>query len=460
MNNNGLLLILTLLFTISCSSSPATGPDDPGRIDESGVKAELATETIMVPEHVMESGLINEDEEKHIYTFDADVVKDANLELESGGILLLEKKALRRITSVSESNGQLTVQTSGDVTMEEAFKELDLKVSEPLRFTSAVVEKAVMEFQGKRFAPSHAENGTANWEYQVGAYKVTGSVQAEGTRAVVKLVMHKSYGEGGVAFSTEAVIQEMTSDLDIQIRNHKTQSFHYQNPGMEGKVDLSIAAAGGGTDPEFGFGPLTMFQFMFAVGPVPVRVVAKVQTVAKISVQSRASATAKTSVSYNGSAGVSFDGTSYSTSVGGGLEMPLFGSSEGDSAPGGFDGYNVDTQYGFAAPVIEVQLFGNIVVPFIRPEFYISSRFHWAPICKNVNVRYSVKGGIDLRFLGRNLASRDLLDIVEEVRKDGYSNTENCSAHYDTAKSISGEGGRFPGEIQFSNVNTVPYALN
>lgn len=455
------LLILFLVIGSSCSSSSATGPDEPGKINENGVKAELAPETVMVQEHIIESGLLSENEETHTYTFDADVLNGANLELAKGGILLLERKALRRITSVSESNGQLTVETSDDVTMEEAFKELDLKKSEPLKFTSAVVEKAVMEFQGKRFAPGHFENGTANWEYEVGAYKVTGSVQAEGSRAVVKLVMHKSYGEGGVSFATEAVIQEMTSDLDIQIRDHKTRNFSYQNPGMEGKVDLSLAAAGGGVDPDFGFGPLTMFQFVFMVGPVPVRVVAKVQTVAKISVQGKASATAKTSISYSGAAGVSYDGTKYSASVGGGLEIPLFGSSEGDSAPSGFDGYNVDTQYGFTAPVIEVQLFGNIIVPFIRPEFYIGSSFHWAPICKNAYVRYAVDGGIDLRFLGRNLASRDLIEIVKEVRKDGYSDTENCSAHYDIAKSAAGQGGGFPGEIQFSNVDPViPYALN
>lgn len=462
------VLILLLFIAGACSSSSTgpEGPDDrngPGIINEGGITAELAAETVMVEDHVIESGLINSDEETHTYTFDADVVNDADLELVNGGILLLEKRALRRITSVTESNGQLTVRTSDDVTLEEAFKELDIDVSESLEFSPDVVEKAVMEFQGKQFRPNKSEDGTASWEYQVGAYKVTGSVQALGNRAVVNLVMHKDYGSGGVAFSTEATIQKLTSDLDVQIRDHKTRSFNFQNPGMEGKVDLALAAAGGGTDPSFGFGPLTMFQFMFTVGPVPVRVVAKVQTVASITVHSRASATAKTSVSYSGAAGVSFDGTKYSTTVGGGLEIPLFGSSEGDSAPSGFDGYNVDTQYGFAAPVIEVQLFGNIVVPFIRPEFYIGSRFHWAPICKNVYVRYGVKGGIDLRFLGKNLASSDELEIVKEVRQDGYSNVENCSQHFDMSKSVAGDENRFPGEIWFGNednVNTVPYAMN
>src|SRR5690625_6628583 len=92
--------------------------------------------------------------------------------------------------------------------------------------------------------------------------------------------------------------------------------------------------------------------------------------------------------------------------------MSLFGASEGDSDPSGFDAYNVDTQYGFTAPVIEVQLFGKIIVPFIRPEFYIGSSFRWAPFCKNVHVRYGVTGGVGLRFLGRCLVSRGFMRMV------------------------------------------------
>src|SRR5690625_7144106 len=116
---------------------------------------------------------------------------------------------------------------------------------------------------------------------------------------------------GGVYFYTEAVIQEMSGDLNVQIRDHKTQSFSFSNPGMEGKVEMRLAAAGGGEDPEFGFGPLTMFQFVFAVGPVPVRSVAKVQTVARLTVHSQASGTDNSTISFSGTDGDSFDCPQY-----------------------------------------------------------------------------------------------------------------------------------------------------
>src|SRR5690625_4731580 len=71
-NKTLLILMMCLLFAYGCSSS-ATGPDNQGVIDESGVKAELGDQTVLIPGHVIESGLRNADEEKHTYTFDADV---------------------------------------------------------------------------------------------------------------------------------------------------------------------------------------------------------------------------------------------------------------------------------------------------------------------------------------------------------------------------------------------------
>lgn len=439
------LFVLLLVTGLSCSSS--TEPDEPGEAEVQGIEAELGSETVLLPEHIAETAITEADEEKHSYTFDGAVLSDANIEIEQGAILLIAGKALRRITSVNESGGQISVQTSGDVTLEDAFEEADIRWDGTLEFTQAVAEKAIIEVEGRSLAPNKISEGKVEWEYTVGAFKVKGMVQAEGTHAKVVLLMEKSMAAGGVAYKAEATIQQIKNNIDIQIRDHETKSFRFDNPGMSGKVDLSIAAAGGGVEPDLGFGPVTMFRFPFTIGPIPVVVAVKVQTVAKLTVHGKASATATSSISYNGDTGLSYDGTEYKATIGGGIEVPVFGSGEGDSAPGGFDGYNVDTQYGFAAPVIEVEMFGNIIVPFVRPEFYIGSRFHWAPICKNVHLRYGIKGGMDLRFLGKKLSNIGEIPIVEERRKDHYSDTENCSSHYDINKTVPGY--RHPGEIRF-----------
>src|SRR5690625_1126545 len=110
LSTNNYLLMMTMcpLYAYGCTSS-AKGPDKQGVIDESGGRAELGDQTVLIPGHVIEGGLRNADEEKHTYTFDADVLSGAGLELERNGILLLEKKALRRITSVSERDRKSVV---------------------------------------------------------------------------------------------------------------------------------------------------------------------------------------------------------------------------------------------------------------------------------------------------------------------------------------------------------------
>src|SRR5690625_4925646 len=109
-NKTLLMLTMCLLFAYGCSSS-ATGPDNQGVIDESGVKAELGDQTVLIPGHVIESGLRNAYEEKQTYTFDADVLSGAGLELERTGILLLEKKGSRIITYVSERDEKIYTYT-------------------------------------------------------------------------------------------------------------------------------------------------------------------------------------------------------------------------------------------------------------------------------------------------------------------------------------------------------------
>src|SRR5690625_4731582 len=58
LSTNKTLLILTmcLLFAYGCSSS-ATGPDNQGVIDESGVKAELGDQTVLIPGHIRIKGI-------------------------------------------------------------------------------------------------------------------------------------------------------------------------------------------------------------------------------------------------------------------------------------------------------------------------------------------------------------------------------------------------------------------
>jgi hypothetical protein len=203
-------------------------------------------------------------------------------------------------------------------------------------------------------------------------------------------------------------------------------------------VDLDIAAAGAGMD-ELAFSwPEPMIRFPVQVGPLPVIVAIKAQVVTRLQVHADASATARTQLSFGGDAGFRYDGTSVRTTASVGLGQPSRGPSTADAAA--FIGNAVDAQFGVAAPRIEVGIFGETIVPFIRPEFFVGTRLQWGPVCKSAYVKYLVQGGVDLRFLGGTLASRtDTISGPYEVRES----PENC------ASSALRLGGTRTGEVGF-----------
>ena len=167
----------------------------------------------------------------------------------------------------------------------------------------------------------------------------------------------------------------------------------------------------------------TMIRFPFTVGPLPVILAVKVRTVAKIEVVSNASATAEANFTYGGNAGITYDGTELIPNKDQQIENPEITGGGGDLAAA--IGLNVDVQWGFTAPELELQLFGNTLVPYLRPEFFIGANLKWGPICQNVNLRYNVSSGLDLRFLGQNLSTLVETTVVEEKRWDYYS-PEDC----------------------------------
>lgn len=423
-----LLAIITLfIFALSCSSS-STGPNDTGgerAISEPGLNAELADETVYMDDSTVESAMTNADSENQTYTFDQQALADADVELKSGDVLLISKVALGRITSVSESNGQVQVKTEF-ASLTEAFKEADIEWDQNFEFTDEVLENSVMVYKGKEYAPKQDDEacaglqaGCIGWEFAVGEYTLKGRIVGQGSNAEVIVIMSKQVGNESVAFRAESTIQSIDNYTNIQIEDHETKKFDFGNPNMQGKVKVSLAAAGGGVGPDLSFGPHTMIRFPFTVGPLPVILAVKVRTVAKVDVQSNASATAEASFTYSGNAGITYDGTELIPNKGGGIGNPQIGNGAGDLAAA--IGLNVDVQWGFAAPELELQLFGNTLVPYLRPEFFLGANLKWGPVCQNVNLRYNVSSGLDLRFLGQQLSTLVETKVVEEQRWDYYS---------------------------------------
>lgn len=415
-----IMIATTLLAVLACSSGsdavtdpPVVTPPETG----GGYEIVYAPATIRIPDAVASHALVSVDSAAQVYRFSSDVLTAANVSLQPGRIMLLPGVALRRIAAVSTSGGVSTVTTSY-VPLNEAIKDADITWDQPLRYSAAVMSNARLKAGDRLLAPSMVQpNGSVEWKYTAGSNEITATLSTAGTTATIRVdVLKKTGGAANARFTAQTVIGEMRSLARIDIAENRTERFDYDAKGLGGTVDLDVAAAGAGFD-ELAFDwPEAILRFPVQVGPLPVIVALKVQLVTKLVVNGNASASARTSFSYAGDAGFRYDGKSMHTTASAGLGTPVLGASTGDASA--FIGNEVDAQFGFAAPKIEVGIFGETIVPFIRPEFFVGSRLQWGPVCKSAYVKYLVQGGIDLRFFGSTIASRtDTISGPYEVRE-------------------------------------------
>jgi hypothetical protein len=428
------IVILTAIFIVGCSSSTDSDPEEEidrqKTISETGFNGRLAPQTTYIDENNVNSTLIESDTESDTYIFDAAALEEEGIVFEPGQVLLVHQTALGRITSVQESDGAVTVQTEF-AALTEAFEELDMEWNKSFEFTPEIIEKSVMVYQGKEIYPqkNDSENcagfqeGCFGWNANVGEYEIKGRIVGQGADAEVIVIMSKQVGGDNVVFRAESTIQKIENSTNLQIEGGETKQFDFQNPNMGGQVKMSVAAAGGGVGPDLSFGPQTMIRFPFAVGPLPMVLAVKVRTVAKVEVQSNASAVAEATFRYGGSAGVRYDGVNLIPNKDQQIENPQIEGGSGDLAAA--IGLNVGVQWGFSAPELELQLFGNTLVPYLRPEFFLQGGLTWGPVCQEVKLRYNVSSGLDLRFLGMDISTLVETKVVDEKEWEYYS-PEGC----------------------------------
>lgn len=414
------VIIFLLIMLTACSSSTSSEQEQTVYVE--GLKAELGSKTRLIPDEVVESALIEYDTEKGTYSFSADVLKEGNIDLATGEILLISGVGLGRISSVREENGQIKVET-GYVSLNEAFKHAEIEWNREFEFTTEVLEKSAIEFHGKEFYPKSVTSGKAEWEIKSGPYTGVASIELMGENAKIFIGLTKQEGNSAVLFKAESTIGRVANYTKIEIEDHKTKNFEFSNPNLGGRVDLEITAAGGGFDQNIGL-PLTMLRFPVKVGPIPAVVVVKVRTIGRLDVQGNASAVAKTGFSYGGSAGFRYNGTELTTEFNDAIANPVHEGGMGDLAA--MIGLNVNAQWGFTAPEIELQMFGNTVVPFLRPEFYLRANLSWGPVCQSIKAEYEINAGLDFRFFGIGSMNIAKQPVVPPREWEAFS-PENCA---------------------------------
>ncbi len=414
------LLSILLTVSLSCSSSTETSTDFP---DIDGFDATIGENTTMVPPHVSEAALNSYDEENHIYRFDADILTDADIELEEGGIMLIEELALRKITSVSESNGEIEVETEF-AALNEAFENLDLNMRQNIEFTPDVIANSKLDFGGNLYSPKRIlQNGTVEWEGSFGDFEVEASITPGGTQINMSLLVRYSSGDMSGAMLAQADIQGFTQETIIQIVDHTTNEFSFNNIDMAGEVYQRFIFAGGVTSQETIAPPFPAIIIRTMAGPIPLIFRMDTIVTTEFGLGVNGTAQMETTITYDGNMGFQVKDSRFTPLATGGIENPSSPIAEGNAA--GFSG-RVHGQFGVAIPNISAQIFQIPAVAYLRQEYYLGASYTF-PTCTQLYGRYAANVGLAVDN-PTGLSAFDLsqnLNLVDVITHE--SNSDGCS---------------------------------
>lgn len=414
------LFCIIVLISFSCTSATEPSNDFPGI---EGFDATIGENTTMVPSHITEAGLIGYDEEGRVYRFNADVLADADIELDAGGIMLIEGLALRKISSVSESDGEIILETEF-ATLNEAFENLDVNFNKTIEFTPEIMANSKLEFQGKEYSPQKiSADGEISWEGEFGDFEVEALMTPNHTEVEMSLLVKYNLGNSSGAMLTYANVKGFKQETVIQIRDHNTEEFSFNNLDMAGKIDMRFILAGGISKEQSFSPPQPAINIPFLIGPIPMVFRMGVVFVTKFDLGINGTAEMETSITYDGDMGFQVKDSKFNPVASGGIQNPKSPTAEGTAA--GFSG-RVHGQYGVAIPDISLKIFGVPAVAYLRQEYYIGASYTF-PTCTQLYGRYSVNTGLDVTnptglsvldlSRNRNLAEK----ITHEYESDGCS---------------------------------------
>lgn len=390
--------------SVTAPPDPDPGTTTPERIVDQGVDITLKPGTRRISASLAQSALVSMDTATHQFTLDASQLAAAGATPKTGDVLMIDGIALRKVTGVSTSNGQLVVST-GDAVLTDAIQDGTIAWDAPLSFTSASVARArLVRPDGEMLVPQSSENGAVQFHYTAGDYTYTlDLLPINGPAQIVFQVKKETSHKVTAVFTFKGTISQGSSSGQIMIAQGSTQQFDYENKGIQGTIDLDFSIAGeDAQDFSFKF-PQPVITFPIEVGPIPVLVTLKLEVATRIKVPLafKASAVLSTKFVYSGDSGFSFAGGSFTnTST---MPAPVLGPSNAD--PAALIGGPVDAQIRLGIPRVEFGIFGNTIVPFFRIELFAGTQLYWGPVCKTATVQYLITAGADLKFLGKSLAS-------------------------------------------------------
>lgn len=253
------------------------------------------------------------------------------------------------------------------------------------------------------------------------SYAVRAEPKGSDGMELTVLVTREQGLKSSIAFKGKGTFSNLRSRTGAYYEKGKLVRMTYEQPGLQGDVEVSIAAVGNDDMGEFKWQLPGMFKFAYMAGPVPVVAELGLDLTGSVKVPTSASATASTTVRFSSSKGFEWRGMRAEVAgemAGAGLAgkaeaerekgawlEPTGAMDRVDLAPKPADsaaalGVPVDAQFGVGFPKVSVGIFGQGLVPYFRPGAVIGSSLSWGPLCKRGYVKLNLGVGVELKVLG------------------------------------------------------------
>lgn len=418
------IILFLFICLLGCKKDKGVKPDGPAEF----VTIEYKEKALVVEQ---ENVIVSINEDDQIYTLKKDAFTS---QPKAGEVILVPGKMLRKVKSVKTSGNNYVFETE-DAAVTDVIENGSFSFETQPNWGDAnsitIGGKEILT-NGKTM--SSLKNGmgaidpiqtTISHGGIDHTIIITPTMKNGSINSCSFQFLMKKQGEN-TSFLAEGTATLPSQKTEIVIKNGQLTKFNSDNNGLKGNFSITMATAGGFSSshslplPEIGFSfPIRVLPTPMGPipNPIPMSINVGVNFVSQMTISGgMSSATAKSKVTYDGSAGFSYKGTEVSTT---GL-MNSGDIKEGIFDSGGF-GTTVDLQFGFAFPRIALNIAGQEAA-FIRLGYTTGSSLYFGPICKQGYAKLIMEGGYSFKVLGKTLLSGEKKFYEKEERAG-----EDCS---------------------------------
>ena len=406
-----LLLLVVFLTAASCKKDDKVEDDLPNEPkDEFVFDVDWTANTVYFDENSL-SDLVKVDTANYRYYF-----KDSNTDaagLSTGNIIVIHGLALRKVVSVSHTGSQYVV-TTEYATMNEAIENGKVEWDYGVNFKNA--STARLSVGGKSYSFRKAGTNALEIKLSLNGYDYLIKMELKDNSAhVTQTIEKKVNGNVNAKFICEGDIKTFRVANKMKFENAELTSYSNDNKNLEGELTVSLVVAGSGNDNvNFEF-PTTILTFLFNVGPIPVKVNVKVLFVINSVVPGAGSSEISAKFKYNSSTGISYSTSAGVKSTGSKGSYSMEKKKAQTGAPGA-----ISVNFGLGFPRIEVETFGEVLVPWAQTAFLIGGDYTFNPACQKAQAAYIGAIGYKLKFLGQsNEGSKTLWNETKVLLKSG-----------------------------------------